>query len=408
MMESGPVPQISRVEAINQRMKQDFLPMGYPTLVKVYGFHPVKRKGHVVFTHGEPVKHPVKHLINTVDRLADRKIRQVDDNRASNPQAIIDRIYRQDTSRFKVGSMVKAATRLLFPGAMRYRGRFAKIAEHARNLGLPYGSEKDMVGRTTGIINYDSQMYDHGVVFYDILRGQTKALHEPHTEPGQFLIQDAHIINRNGSITDLHQIDPLQAISQASRYLGDLHFRGGVGTYMGTSVIFQNVENNIASEPVLNIPDIVWNPKKHFSEQLKKATDVVDYLYYVGFASMQLFEKNGQPQWDGLQKAIDVAVAEYPDTQVLHTVQSLLKRGRPLFAQQDEQSHYQITPYPPIDKSIAVPKDPFDFHNNVRLGYEDIKVHFGIDNNQANVFSNQLTNSITSALVRRQQGVSNN
>jgi hypothetical protein len=158
-----------------------------------------------------------------------------------------------------LGELLKRHPKLFFqflaPGTKRYRGSKEEIFENIQRLGLEdtYGLHEN------GIEIKDQDLYKKGLPLQDIYRSD--------------------LINSD-KVTGF---DRFQALAESGKYLRKIHDEhGGVGETNIGDIIFKKYENGQVSEPVLNIPDIVFNKEKNISEREKKATDILDFIISIG------------------------------------------------------------------------------------------------------------------------------
>jgi len=185
----------------------------------------------------------------------------------------------------------------LVPGTKRYRGSKKEIFENIKRLGLEdtYGLHKD------GIEIKDQELYLKGLPLQDIYRSD---LIESETVDG---------------------FDKLQALDESGKYLRKIHDEhGGVGEVNIGDIIFKKHENGQVSEPVLNMPDIVWNEDKNIGDKEKKATDILDFIISVG---AEEFRSSGG-DLVSVKESMKQVLASYNDQEVISLVKSYIKRGR--------------------------------------------------------------------------------
>lgn len=127
----------------------------------------------------------------------------------------------------------------------------------------------------------------------------------------------------------LAEIERLSALATAAAYIRQVHDTyGAIGEVLTNDIIFQKKEGAIVSDPVLNLPDIVYSSQQYSSEQLKDATepravDLMDFLMSVGASEVR---KTGD--WEKVRQAINAIVGGYGESKVIPAVASLARRGR--------------------------------------------------------------------------------
>lgn len=252
--------------------------LGYDSNAGTYGFTLVKEDdGKLVFTSSG--------LWNKIDRVGDRVIRRTDEHVIQKPFEM----FKRHPRRF----FHQATTE-----AKRARAETDEIVENAQRLGLSdyYGPHPE------GIELKKPELFNKGVNLWDIYSVDNPTL---------------------------STIDRVQALTIASAYLRSVHDNyGAIGEVLPNDIIFQKFEGGNVSEPVLNLPDIVYDAQKYSPEQLRNATepravDLMDFLMSVGASEMQ---KTGD--WETVGKAVDAIVKGYGESNVIPAVASLTQRGR--------------------------------------------------------------------------------
>lgn len=246
----------------------------YQSTVGVYGGKLKTENGKMIFD--------MTGAISKADKAGDAVLRSFDDHIAKEPLKII---LKHPKWLFK----------FLRPGTKRYRGSPEEIFEHIKELGLEnyYGLDEK------GIEIKNPDIYKHGIALQDIFR------------------QD------QVTSDELQAIDRFQALEEAGRYLSSLHQRTGIGEVLSNDILFQAAEEGKVGNPVLNVPDIVYNKEKTIGEKEKKATDLLDFLMNVGVEELRRSN-----DWASVKTAIEKVVDNYTDPSVLGMVSSLIKRGR--------------------------------------------------------------------------------
>jgi hypothetical protein len=252
--------------------------LDYDSNAGTYGFTLVKEAdGKLVFTSSG--------LWNKIDRVGDRVIRKTDEHVMKRPFEM----FKRHPRRF----FHQATTE-----AKRARGEIDKIVENADRLGL-----SDYYGlHPQGVELKKPELFTKGVNLWDIYSVDNPAL---------------------------QQIDRISALATAASYIRSVHDTcGAIGEVLPNDIIFQKFEGGNVSEPVLNLPDIVYDAQKYSPEQLRDATepravDLMDFLMSVGASEMQ---KTGD--WEKVRQALDAIVNGYGESKVIPAVASLAQRGR--------------------------------------------------------------------------------
>ncbi len=204
--------------------------------------------------------------------------------------------------------------KFFMPGPKRHRGNNEAVLANIQRLNL-----QDYYGpHPWGIEIKNPDLFTMGVPYQDILR--------------------ADLIG----VDKVTQIDRFQATAEAARYMRSIHDQsGGIGEGVPYRFIFQKVEGNKAWDPILFIPDIVYNPDKYDPKKMttkaagldQKATDYLEFLLSVGFE-----EYRRSADWSLVDRVLDIATASYADPLVTKVTHSFARRGRitlnePLFSQ---------------------------------------------------------------------------
>lgn len=222
-------------------------------------------------------------LISKIDKWGDAILRTYDDHLVKDLRALFDR-------------NPKLFFEFLVPGTKRYRGSKEEIFENIKRLGL----EETYGLHDNGIEIKDQDLYLKGLPLQDIYRSD--------------------LINSD-SVT---HFDKTQALVEAAKYLRKIHDEhGGIGEVNIGDIIFKQHENGQVGEPVLNMPDIVWNKEKNIGEKEKKATDMLDFIISVG---AEEFRASGN--LDAVKEAMKQVLENYGDKEVVSLVKSYIKRGR--------------------------------------------------------------------------------
>jgi len=226
--------------------------------------------------------------INKIDRIGDPFLRtHGDDGTIKRP---LETLRRHP----------KMLLRRLMSGPKRSRGEPAAVANNAKRLGLDSVYQPSPDGR--GIIVLKPEVFTKGINLQDIYNVENSALQE---------------------------IDRVAAAKTAADYIHQIHEQyGAIGELHVTDIIFQQKEGNKVSNPILNLPDIVFNPSKYSKEDLvrktePKAIDVFELLLALG---VEEYKKTSD--WEKAGEVMKSATEGYGDKTVLEAVGSFAKRGR--------------------------------------------------------------------------------
>lgn len=232
----------------------------------------------------------IRGISSGIDVKGDRILRPYDDHVVQKPIAMLRRHPKQF-----LGFVFR-------PNASRHRGNTEQILENVKRLGLT-----EYYGRHPwGIEIKKPEIFTKGMALQDILRA--KEINSP-------------------VLTD---IDPLQALREATIYIKKIHDEHGpIGDLVG-DIMFQSKQGREVKNPVLNIPDVVLTPTTRMIKSAEvisreqKATDVLEHLFHTGF---ELLRQSKDEVY--VRKALDVVVEAYSDKDVLSMTKSFVKRGRP-------------------------------------------------------------------------------
>lgn len=179
----------------------------------------------------------------------------------------------------------------------RYRDTKLEITEHAENLGL--GDYYDL--HPKGIEIKWPATFMEGLALQDIFRADL--IGSPVLDP----------------------IDRFQALAAATEYVSEVHNQhGGIGEVLPSDIIFQAHQDSTVSDPVLNIPDIIYNPNKRFGEREQRAMDLLDFMFSIAVEEFRRSSGN----WDSVREALDLVVGNYEQKKVIAAVNMFAKRGR--------------------------------------------------------------------------------
>lgn len=255
---------------------------GYESAMVIYGGKLVKDpQGRMVFD--------TRGLKSQVDKRGDEFLRTYDEHTVKDPSKLLRR---------HPGWFFK----FIMPGAKRYRGSNQEIAGNIQRLGLEdyYGSHP------WGIEIKKPEVFTKGIPFQDIYR--------------------ADLIKAE----KLNNIDRFQALAEAAKYMRHIHGQyGAIGEGVPYRFIFQTQQGNVVKDPVLFIPDIVYNPKKytpeHPGETDQKATDLLEFLTSTAIEEL----RRSAQDLNLVKQALDVAIQNYGDQRIISVASSFAKRGRP-------------------------------------------------------------------------------
>jgi len=198
--------------------------------------------------------------------------------------------------------------RFIMAGTKRYRGSPEEISTHINELGLNeyYGLHED------GIEIKKPELFTDGLALQDIYRAD-----EIKSEK-------------------LNNIDRFQALALASQYVRQVHETGnGAGELLSSDIIFEHKnEDGTVENPVLNIPDIVYN--KNLKQKVEgykqddeatsrdqKATDMLDFMFQIGVEELRRSE-----DWSEVERALKIIIENYDDKNVIEWIRSFSKKGR--------------------------------------------------------------------------------
>ncbi len=224
-------------------------------------------------------------------------------------------------------SMLKAAANFMNGHSLRYRGNLPEIYSNIRRLGLEnqYGPHEN------GIEVKHPEIYKDGTSMLDIALA---------TEEGK------------PEKTPLVGIDLEDAFVKATKYVREIHERGPIGELLLADIQFKTREGNKVSDPVLGVPDIVWNDYTVSSDRARKATDMLDFMANTAF----ILRKSGKTPGE-IQKYLDTIVTTYNDSDVMRSVRA--------FANPDRTSGKRLTL--PGEKGEGL-RFVSNWHNTARLG----------------------------------------
>ena len=298
-------------EKVNSKMNEDRLPSAeYRSTVGVYG-------GKIEYDQEGRMVLDRRGIVSKIDKTGDAILRTVDEHVVKEPGKLL-RMHP------------KAALKFLFnPGTKRYRGSNEEVLENAERLGLSeyYGPHEN------GIEIKKPEVFTHGVHLQDVY--------------------NADLIGSE----KLEAVNRFQALAEAAKYARDLHDNhGAVGELNMFHFLFQKDEGGKVSDPILYMPDIVWNKNKVTSEKDKKTTDMLDFLSSVFVAELRRSQNS-----EDVDRALDTVVSNYGDKDIISLVEAFIKRGRLTLQGDTEVVNLPDT----VTKKV---RGIFGQHNKARLG----------------------------------------
>ena len=254
--------------------------LGYESRVGVYGGNLRNDKeGKMVWDN--------TGLASRFDRWGDRILRAWDDHHVKDPVAMAEKHPKEFLH------MLPFVT-----GPKRFRGNSEQILENVHRLGLDeyYGAH------ASGIEIKNQDIYKKGVNLQDIFHS-----------------------DEIGS-DKLKEIDRFGAVERAAECMDMIHKKyGATGQLLVGSFTFMKYDRNTKTvdSPILNMPDIVYNPDKSIGENEKMATDLLDFMASIG---AEEWRRSGD--WDGVKNILDRILAKYDQEQVVQMTESFVRRGR--------------------------------------------------------------------------------
>lgn len=281
-------PLVARVKRIvNESKPQSDL--GYESMVGIFG-------GKLTRDSEDKLVYDTTGVVSKFDRFGDPRLREIDDHIGKkNRWQVLKRHPKWFWRHYFPIHALKT------PETKRYRGKKEETMAHIKQLGL-----EDYYGQhPNGIEIKKPEIYTSGVNLFDIWRSDQ--IHSPL----------------------LDKIDRFKALKQAAQYVRSVHDNhGGIGELLANDIIFQDhAEDGTVSNPVLNLPDIVYNPRKNFGRHEQRATDMLDFM--VGMSTEEL-RRSGD--WDQVQKVLSTIKDGYgpedPQDSVIKWTGLLARRGR--------------------------------------------------------------------------------
>jgi hypothetical protein len=265
-------------DSVNKEVNESRVPIeDFESTVGVYG-------GKIEMDEDDKMVWNNEGIVSKIDKFGDAILRTYDEHVVKN-----------------MGELLKRHPKLFFqfltPGTKRYRGSKEEIFENIQRLGL----EDTYDIHEKGIEIKDKDLYTKGLPLQDIYRADL-------------------IYNEN-----VEDFDRFQALAKSGEYLRSIHDKyGDVGEVLPGDIIFKEHEDGEVGEPILNMPDVVFNKKKDIGEREKKATDILDFIISIGAEEFRRSEGN----LDSVEEAMKTILESYGDKYVINLVKSYIKRGR--------------------------------------------------------------------------------
>jgi hypothetical protein len=308
------IPKIEGVaDTVNKAMYESSFPNeNYQSTLGVYGGKMKMEEGKLVWNN--------TGLISKLDKWGDAILRTYDDHLVKDLGAL----FRRDPKLF---------FKFLAPGPKKYRGSKEEIFENIKRLGLEatYGIHEH------GIEVKDQELFRQGVPLQDICRSD--------------------LIDEDG----IKSLDRFQALAETGKYINKVHEEyGAIGELVSGDIIFKKYDNGQVYEPVLNIPDIVFNKDKEasVSEKNNKATDILELLINIGAEEF----RRSDGDLNSVKEALGVLLESYNDKEVISLVKSYIKRGRLVLAGDKNSKEIDL----PEDNFTTKHRETFATHNKVR------------------------------------------
>jgi hypothetical protein len=265
-------------DKVNKKVNESRLPVeDFESTVGIYG-------GKLEIDKDDKMIWNNQGVVSKIDKFGDAVLRTYDEHLVKN----MSELFRRHPKLF---------FKFLAPGTKRYRGSKEEIFENIKRLGL----EDTYDLHEKGIEMKDKELYIKGLALQDIYRAD--------------LIDSEKVKG----------FDRFQALEKAGTYLRSVHDKGGgVGEVLASDIIFKEHENGEVNEPVLNMPDIVFNKDKKIGEKEKKAIDILDFIVSIGAEEFRASKGDK----DSVKKAMKTVLSSYNDKDVIRLVKSYIKRGR--------------------------------------------------------------------------------
>ncbi len=294
--------------------------LGYESISALYGATARKDKSgqwYVDYTGPMPF----------IDRIADRYIvRSQEDHIIKDPLTLL-------------AKKPEYFLHLLTTGPKRSRGPIQEILANIERLGLNdrYKPYYDKNGKLIGIA-FVNNFIEEGRTLRNIYRAK--------------LIKGAD---------ELLSVDRLQAVEAATKYIKKIHDeKGGIGELLCDDIIFTKLEDGYPTDPVLAIPDIIFNKKASLTEVEKKAIDLLDFIADVA-------EEESSVDNPQVKDVINKIISTYDDPHVAWVIDTFLRRGRLTLAG-DKYATNDKESIPKLPYTVTTKQRPLlAIHNQVRL-----------------------------------------
>ncbi len=300
-------------DTVNKTVNESVIPNEkYKSTLGVYGGKiEIEEDGKMIWNN--------EGIISKVDKWGDAILRTYDDHIVKD-----------------LGDLLSRHPRLFFnflaPGTKRYRGSKGEIFENIKKLGL----EESYGLHGKGIEIKDRDIYLKGLPLQDIFRSD---------------LIDSEVVGG---------FDRLQALTECATYLRKIHDKhGGIGEVNIGDFIFRKHEKGLVSEPVLNMPDIIFNQEKNISEKEKKATDILDFIISVGAEEF----RSSEGDLSGVKESMKRVLENYNDREIINLVKSYIKRGRLTLLGDKESDVVNL----PNDTFTTKNRGIFTKHNEARI-----------------------------------------
>ena len=275
---------------MDRNVKGSLLPTAaYQSQTEIYGGHlKTDEKRTVIFNIGGKlleIKRKGK-LLDAIDVRGDRLLRTFDDNAVRNPLEMLKRHPKQLLKR-------------IVNHAKRYRANNPKETyEVIKRLGLEeyYGPHEE------GLVIKKPEILTDGTGLLDIFR--------------QDIIKNE----------ELNKVDRFEALRETTLYIKNLHNQrqSGLGDLAIMDIVFQKRENGKVSNPVVLIPNMLYNPKLNIPLREQKATDLIDLIFSAGTEEV----RRTQGDQANVTKVVDTILNAYDEPDVIRFIRSYMKRGR--------------------------------------------------------------------------------
>lgn len=350
-----------KIQEVVKQSGFDTSSQGYQTELSFYG-------GKIKQDPNGKYVYDSRGVINTIDKQGDRRLRSADEQIINTDLArehrrrfwrrklnkLLERTHIKSPSEEqkrmnetweankpkwegkerRVNSVAsKSPARLALEGfvlgkSMRHRhiGTAEEIRENVSRLGL----EEYYGPHAWGIEFKKPEIFTQGVSLYDVVVAKKEG-----KEP-------------------LEDVDQQQAFAEAGKYIRQVHDEhGGIGELLIMDIQFQKKEGSKLSDPVLGLPDIVWDKDATLSETAKKATDVMDFLVNTAF-----WQRRAGMQPADITHVLNTFIKSYGDLKVIQAVRAFVNpdRGSRRLTMAGETGHGGIA------RKLS------EMHNAARLG----------------------------------------